>query len=378
MDPSIKPFHLQIPDPQLQDLRRRLEMVRWPEAATAPGWTQGVPLHAAQSLHAHWLERYDWRRCEAQLNAFGQFQTEIDGLNIHFLHVRSRHDGALPLLLTHGWPGSVVEFLKTIEPLTDPESHGGQASDAFHLVIPSLPGYGFSDKPAATGWGAERIGAAWIQLMRRLGYSRYVAQGGDWGAAVTSAMATAAPPELAAVHFNFVLAFPAPEDMTSLTEAEIKSLADAKRFNEEGSGYSALQGTKPQTLGYALTDSPIGQAMWIYEKFAAWCDNGDNPGSVLSLDDIIDNIMLYWLPGTAASSARLYWQSLKKFSAEPIGLPVACSIFPEEIIRPSRRWAARKYSNLLYWGEPAKGGHFAAFEQPQLFVSELRQAFSRF
>jgi len=375
MDASIKPFHLQIPDAQLADLRRRLEMVRWPEAATAPGWTQGVPLAAAKALHAHWLERYDWRRCEAQLNACGQFQTEIDGLKIHFLHVRSRHEGALPLLLTHGWPGSVVEFLKIVKPLTDPESHGGEARDAFHLVIPSLPGYGFSDKPAAAGWGVERIAAAWIELMRRLGYSRYVAQGGDWGSAVTSAMATAAPPELAGIHLNMVLAFPDAEDMASLTQAEQQGLADMARFTETGSAYSALQGTRPQTLGYGLTDSPVGQAMWIYEKFAEWCDNGDSPGSVLSFDDMLDNIMLYWLPGTAASSGRLYWESLRSFSAGPLDLPVACSIFPKELMRPSRRFAARKYSNLIHWGEPAAGGHFAAFEQPEIFVTEIRAAF---
>jgi pimeloyl-ACP methyl ester carboxylesterase len=377
MDTSIKPFHLQIPDAQLDDLRRRLQAVRWPEDVTEPGWTQGVPLAAAKALHAYWLEGYDWRRCEAQLNAFGQFQTEIDGLKIHFLHVRSRHEGALPLLLTHGWPGSVVEFLKTVKPLTDPERHGGKASDAFHLVIPSLPGFGFSDKPAAAGWGVERIAGAWIELMRRLGYSRYVAQGGDWGSAVTSAMATAAPPELAAIHLNMVLAVPNAEDMASLTEPEKKGLADAKRFFEQGSGYSALQGTRPQTLGYALTDSPIGQAMWIYEKLTEWCDNGDAPGSVLSFDDMLDNIMLYWLPGTAAASGRLYWESLKNFSAGALDMPVACSIFPKELMRPSRRWAERKYSNIIHWGEPAVGGHFAAFEQPELFVNEMREAFRR-
>jgi epoxide hydrolase len=375
MDKTIKPFHLQIPEAQLDDLKRRLQAVRWPEDVTEPGWTQGVPLAAAKALCAHWVENYDWRRCEAQLNDFGQFTTEIDGLNVHFLHVRSRHDGALPLLLTHGWPGSVVEFLKVVKPLTDPLSHGGREEDAFHVVIPSLPGYGFSEKPAAAGWGVARIAAAWVELMGRLGYSRYVAQGGDWGSAVTSAMGRIAPPGLAAIHLNMVLAFPGGEDMASLTESEQKGLADMQRFTEKGSGYSALQSTRPQTLGYALTDSPVGQAMWIYEKLAEWCDNGDAPGSVLSFDDMLDNIMLYWLPGNAASSARLYWESFGSFAADPLDLPVACSIFPGDLLRPSRRWAERKYRNLIYWGEPVKGGHFAAFEQPEIFVSEMRAAF---
>jgi pimeloyl-ACP methyl ester carboxylesterase len=375
MDALIKPFHLHVPDAQLDDLKRRLAAVRWPEDVTAPGWTQGVPLAAAKALCEHWLNRYDWRRCEAQLNAFGQFHTEIDGLNIHFLHIRSRHEDALPLLLTHGWPGSVVEFLKVVQPLTDPLSHGGQAKDAFHLVIPSLPGYGFSDRPAATGWGVERIASAWIELMARLGYTRYVAQGGDWGSAVTSAIAKAAPAGLAAIHLNFVLALPCAEDMASLTEAEQKALGDMARFTEKGSGYSAVQSTRPQTLGYALTDSPVGQAMWIYEKLAEWTENAGDPGTALSFDDMLDNIMLYWLPGTAASSARLYWESFSSFSAPSLDLPVACSVFPGELLRPSRRWAEHKYSKLIHWGEPAAGGHFAAFEQPELFVDEMRQAF---
>ncbi len=372
------PFHLEIPEAQLQDLKRRLQATRWPEDVTEPGWTQGVPLDAAKTLCAHWLERYDWRRCEAQLNAFGQFKTEIDGLGIHFLHVRSKHEDAMPLLLTHGWPGSVVEFLKLVQPLTDPLAHGGTEKDAFHLVIPSLPGYGFSDRPSATGWGVARIAAAWAELMQRLGYTRYVAQGGDWGSAVTTALAKLAPAGLAAIHLNMVIAMPGAEDMASLTGAEQKALADMQRFTETGSGYSALQSTRPQTLGYGLTDSPAGQAMWIYEKLAEWCDNGDDPGSVLSPDDMLDNIMLYWLPANAAASARLYWESYHSFAADPIDLPVACSIFPGELLRPSRRWAARKYPNLIYWGEPAKGGHFAAFEQPELFVNELRQAFAPF
>ena len=375
MTGNIKPFHLAIPDPVLDDLRARLAHTRWPERETVRDETQGVPLAEAQALCAYWRDNYDWRACEAKLNAFGQYRTEIDGLGIHFLHVRSPQANALPLVLTHGWPGSVVEFLKVIGPLTDPVAHGGKAEDAFHVVVPSLPGYGFSDKPAEAGWSVERIAAAWIELMRRLGYDRYVAQGGDWGSAVTSAMATIRPAQLAAIHLNFVIATPTPEDLANLSEDEKAALAKLQRFSAEGRGYSAIQGTRPQTLGYGLTDSPAGQAAWIYEKLVEWMDCGGNPLSVVSYDDMLDNIMLYWLPANAASSARLYWESMTSFAAGATDLPVACSIFPGEITRPIRKWAERKYPNLIHWHELARGGHFAAFEQPELFVDELRTAF---
>jgi pimeloyl-ACP methyl ester carboxylesterase len=269
----------------------------------------------------------------------------------------------------------VVEFLNVIGPLTDPAAHGGDPRDAFHLVVPSLPGYGFSDKPTAPGWSVERIAAAWIVLMRRLGYARYVAQGGDWGSAVTSAMATIRPAELAAIHLNFVIAPPTENDLAALSEREQAALGAFQRFRTNGSGYAALQGTRPQTLGYGLTDSPAGQAAWIFEKLVEWMDCHGDPLAVVSYDDMLDNIMLYWLPANAASSARLYWESLASFAAGATDLPVACSIFPGEITRPARAWAARKYANLIYWGEPACGGHFAAFEQPGLFVDEIRQAF---
>lgn len=375
MNNAIETFHLNVPEAALTDLRQRLAHTRWPERETVDDREQGVPLVEAQALCTYWRDTYDWRRCEAQLNALGQFRTTIDGIGIHFLHVRSPEPDALPLILTHGWPGSVVEFLKVVKPLTDPRACGGDPKDAFHVVIPSLPGYGFSDRPAERGWSVERTAVAWIELMRRLGYDHYVAQGGDWGSAVTSAMATAKPAELAAIHLNFVIAHPQPDDLASLSDVEQQSLADLKRFTSKGSAYSALQGTRPQTLGYGLTDSPAGQAAWIYEKLGEWSDSGGDPKTVLSYDEILDNIMLYWLPGTAASSARLYWESLRNFAAGSTDIPVACSIFPKEITRPSRQWAEYKYSNIIYWGEPERGGHFAAFEQPEIFTSEIRNAF---
>ena len=371
----IEPFKLAIAESALDDLRARLSRTRWPEREPVADASQGAPLAEVQALCAYWRDSYDWRRCEAQLNALGQYRTEIDGLGIHFLHVRSPEPDAMPLIMTHGWPGSVIEFLKVIGPLTNPIAHGGSAGDAFHVVIPSLPGYGFSDRPAETGWSVERIAAAWVTLMRRLGYDRWVAQGGDWGSAITSAMAAIRPPELLAIHLNMVIAFPAPEDMATLTARDSQALADSKRMGSEGSGYAAVQRTRPQTLGYGLTDSPAGQAAWIYEKLAAWTDSGGNPLSVLSHDEVLDNIMLYWLPGNAASSARLYWESHANFAANPTDLPVACSIFPGEIIRPARAWAERKYPNLIHWSEPERGGHFAAFEQPELFVREVRDGF---
>ena len=376
MTDAIEPFHLAVPEAALDDLKARLARTRWPERETVMDASQGVRLTDAQALCAYWRDTYDWRRCEARLNASGQFRTVIDGLGIHFLHVRSPEPEAIALILTHGWPGSVVEFLKVIGPLSDPAAHGGDRNQAFHVVVPSLPGYGFSDRPAEAGWSVERIAAAWVTLMRRLGYDRFVAQGGDWGSAVTSAMAAIAPPELAAIHLNFVVAFPQQDDLAHLSAREQQAMADFQRFKELGQGYSAEQGTRPQTLGYGLTDSPAGQAAWILEKLAEWTDSGGDPLSVLGHDEILDNIMLYWLPGTAASSARLYWESHLNFAAGPTDLPVACSIFPKEIVRPSRSWAERKYPNLVHWGEPERGGHFAAFEQPDLFVDEIRRAFA--
>lgn len=375
MSEAIIRFELAIPDATLVDLRSRLANTRWPERETVDNWSQGVPLDRIKALCDYWARDYDWRRCETRLNALGQYRTGIDGLGIHFLHARSPHPDAMPLLLTHGWPGSVIEFLDVIGPLTDPVAHGGDARDAFHVVIPSLPGFGFSDKPTTTGWGVERIAAAWLTLMKRLGYARYVAQGGDWGAAVTTAIGALAPPECRGIHLNMPLIYPGKEDMSDLTAAEQASVAAMKFYRQSDSGYAKQQRTRPQTLGYGLTDSPAAQAAWIYEKFHAWTDNTGEPESALSRDAMLDNIMLYWLPATAASSARLYWESLAHFRTWPLALPVGVTIFPGEFSRPSRRWAERHYANIIHWNETDKGGHFAAFEQPQLFVTELRNCF---
>jgi pimeloyl-ACP methyl ester carboxylesterase len=375
MPETVEPFHLAIADSVLADLKSRLANTRWPERETVGDWSQGAPLDRVQALCAYWADGYDWRACEARLNAAGQFRTTIDGLSIHFLHVRSPNPDAMPLLLTHGWPGSVIEFMKVLGPLTDPAAHGGNPADAFHVIVPSLPGYGFSDKPATTGWGVERIATAWITLMRRLGYARYVAQGGDWGSAVTTGIAMAQPPECAAVHLNMPLVFPEGDDFTDLTPAEQATVASMQYYQDKDSGYAKQQGTRPQTLGYGLTDSPAGQAAWIYEKFLEWTDNDGTPESALSQDDMLDNIMLYWLPANAASSARLYWESAGAFKAAKLELPVGVSIYPKEIFRPSRRWAERSYPKLIHWNELAKGGHFAAFEQPATFVDELRTCF---
>lgn len=373
---GIEPFAYRAPQEALDDLRRRLSTVRWPEAATEAGWSQGVPLDAMRSLVEYWRTGYDWRRFEARLNAFPQFRTEIDGLGIHFLHVRSPHADALPLLLTHGWPGSVIEFFGVIGPLTDPVAHGGRAEDAFHVVVPSLPGFGFSDRPAGRGWTTARIARAWATLMERLGYDRYVAQGGDWGGDVTAKMAQQRPPGLIGIHLNFPLVYPDPMPTEGSTPDERRALEAAQRFMADGSGYFLLQSTRPQTVGYALTDSPVGQAAWIYEKFHAWTDNNGTPEDAVPRDAMLDNITLYWLTGTAASSARIYYENAGgPFNNGVIELPVGVSVFPDEIFPAPRTWAARFYRNLIHWNELERGGHFAAFEEPDLFVQELRDCF---
>ncbi len=377
MTDIIQPFTVAIPEAALVDMRQRLAAARWPRVEVVADWSQGVPTAALRTLCDYWHDRYDWRRCEAALNAVPQFTTEIDGVGIHFLHVRSSEPAALPIVLTHGWPGSVIEFLDVIGPLTDPAAHGAAGTQAFHVVVPSLPGYGFSDAPPVAGWGVEKIADAWITLMRRLGYTRFVAQGGDWGAAVTTAIAMARPPECAGIHLNMPLVFPQESDFADLTPSEQASVARMKYYQDRHSGYAKLQGTRPQTIGYALADSPIGQAAWIYEKFQAWTDNDGMPESALSVDAMLDAITLYWLTNSAASSARLYWESAEAFKAQTIDLPVGASIFPAEIFRPSRRWAERNYLNLIHWNEPPRGGHFAAFEQPGLFVDELRACFAQ-
>lgn len=374
---AITPFRLAVPESDLDDLRRRLAATRWPERETVADWSQGVPLEALRELVAYWAEGYDWRCCEARLNDFGQFTTEIDGLDIHFLHVRSPHEQAAPLILTHGWPGSVVEFMEVIAPLTDPVAHGGRAEDAFHVVVPSLPGYGFSGKPSGTGWGVERIGRAWAELMRRLGYARWFAQGGDWGGIVTTAMGGQAPEGLAGIHTNMPLARPSAEDR-AVDSPEVRDALEAgRRYTKFDSGYAKVQSTRPQTIGYALVDSPVALAAWIYEKLAGWTDNPGSPLEVLSMDAVLDNVMLYWLPGAGASAARLYWESYGKIGQSgPVMLPAGVSTFPREITKAPREWAQQILRNIVYWNDCPRGGHFAAWEQPELFVSELRACFS--
>lgn len=374
---EIRPFTLSVPQSDLDDLDRRLAHIRWPERETAEDWSQGVPLAALQDLVAYWREGYDWRGCEARLNAFGQFTTEIDGLDFHFLHVRSEHADAPALMLTHGWPGSVIEFLDCIGPLTDPVAYGGKADDAFHVVVPSLPGYGFSARPAATGWGVGRIAQAWGVLMNRLGYRRWLAQGGDWGAIVTARLGGQAPEGLAGVHLNMPMARRRREDFVDPDPEEQQAIAAGEYYKKWETGYSAEQSTKPQTIGYSLVDSPVGLAAWIYEKMMGWTDNRGHPEDALSRDTILDNIMVYWLTGTGASAARLYWESFGAIGDAPeVHLPAAFSTFPGEISKAPRKWVERIFQNIVYWRDTERGGHFAAWEQPELFVSELRAAFA--
>ena len=373
MSDDITPFRINIPDADLDDLRRRLRQTRWPEPETVDDWSQGAPLAYTRSLCEYWLDQYDWRSSETKLNRFPQFRTEIDGLDIHFIHARSPHAGALPLVITHGWPGSVVEFHKVIEPLTDPVAHGGDATDAFHVICPSLPGYAFSGKPRQPGWSVEHTADAWDQLMARLGYAGYGAQGGDWGSQVTTALGMRHPDHVIGIHLNMAIALPTSLD--DLTEPEQAALASIDYYQKRDSGYSKQQSTRPQTVGYGLVDSPAGLCAWIIEKFWSWTDCDGDPANVLSRDEMLDNVMLYWLPAAGASSARLYWESFTRPVLGPVQVPVGCSIFPKEIFRPSRRWAEAQFPDLCYWNELDKGGHFAAFEQPETFVNEVRASF---
>jgi len=376
---EVSPFKVHVPQAALDDLKERLANARWPDKEPVTDWSQGVPLAKAQALVEYWRTRYDWRRAESSLNALPQFRTQIDGLGIYFIHVRSKHENALPIVVTHGWPGSVLEFLEVIGPLVDPTAYGGKADDAFHVVVPSLPGFGFSDKPAEPGWRLPRIATAWAVLMARLGYSHYIAQGGDWGAGVSSWMAKQRPPGLAAIHLNLPILFPPPPPPPSgYTAEEQAALAQLGKHASDRFGYAAIQGTRPQTLGYGLADSPVGQAMWIYEKFQAWSDNKGDPAEAISVDHMLDDITLYWLTDTAASSARLYYESFAKdFVRMPLELPVAVSIFKGDIFAPPKVWGEETYSKLFYWNEVPKGGHFAALEQPELFVAELRRSFAQ-
>jgi len=376
MSTEITPFKIAATDDQLEDLKRRLRNTRWPERECVDDWSQGLPLSYAQEVCKYWLEKYDWRKSEARLNRFPQFKTEIDGLGIHFIHVKSPHADALPVVITHGWPGSIVEFHKVIEPLTNPTAHGGDAKDAFHVVCPTLPGYGYSDKPTRAGWNVQKIADAWAQLMPRLGYKRYAAQGGDWGAAVTTCIGIQDPTNCVGIHLNMPIVAP-DTSVGELTDREKSALAGMQHYNDWDSGYSKQQSTRPQTLGYGLADSPVGQAMWIIEKFWSWTDCNGHPENVLTRDELLDNVMMYWLPDAAASSARLYWESFRQFPTDQVNIPTGCSIFPKEIFRTSKRWAEKRFTKLVYFNELDKGGHFAAFEQPEMYLKEVRACFRK-
>jgi epoxide hydrolase len=373
MADEVIPFQVRIDDAQIEDLRARLARTRWPDRETVEDWSQGIPLSYVQEL-CRYLERdYDMRRLEARLNAHPQFRTEIDGVGIHFLHIRSPHKGALPLIMTHGWPGSVIEFLGVIEPLTEPDDPG----EAFHLVLPSIPGFGFSDKPARSGWGVQRIARAWAALMARLGYQRYGAQGGDWGSAITASLGQQDVAHLAGIHINLGLANPeALMALGELTESEQSDLAALRNYMENEAGYSTQQSTRPQTLGYGLADSPAGQAAWIVEKFKAWADCDGHPENAVSRDELLDNVMIYWLTNSAASSARIYWESFKSALSDfsPVDVAAAYSVF-KDIFTLSERWARTRYTGLRYYNRLDRGGHFAALEQPQTFVREVRAGF---
>ncbi|HMO67914.1 MAG TPA: epoxide hydrolase [Novosphingobium sp.] len=374
---GIRPFAIAIGQNRIDDLRLRLDLARWPEAETVEDWSQGVPLAALRDLVAYWRQGYDWRRCEARLNDLDQYLAQIDGLDIHFIHAPSPHPQARPLILTHGWPGSVIEFLDVIGPLRDPVAHGGRADDAFHVVVPSLPGYGFSGKPDVPGWGVEQIGRAWAELMGRLGYQRWFAQGGDWGAIVTAAMGAQAPQGLAGIHLNMAIARPTRADFVDPGPEAQRAIAAGQHYKAQESGYSTIQSTRPQTIGYGLVDSPVALAGWIYEKMHGWTDNAGCPEDALSRDAILDNIMLYWLTASGASAARLYWESFGKIGLTgEVHLPAAISNFPREITKAPRAWTERIFRNLIYWSELDRGGHFAAWEEPDLFVSEVRKAFA--
>lgn len=383
---EVRPFRIDIPEDAIVDLHRRLAATRWPLPETVTDQSQGVQLATLRDLLEYWKSDYDWRKVEARLNALPMFVTGIDGLDIHFIHMRSPHANAMPMIMTHGWPGSILEFMKVIGPLTDPAAHGGDAGDAFHLVVPSIPGFGFSWKPTQTGWGSDHIGRAWATLMRRLGYDRYVSQGGDCGSVISQRMALQNVPGLIGIHVNMPATVP-PEIASilaaggpapsGLAEKERAAFDALDTFYKDSSGYAAMMVTRPQTIGYSLVDSPVGLAAWIYEKFAQWTYSGGEPERVLTRDEMLDDISLYWLTGSGTSAAQIYWEDhSNNFNAVDIAtMPVAVTVFPGEIYRAPRSWAERCYHNLIYFNEADNGGHFAAWEQPQLFVEEVRSAF---
>jgi pimeloyl-ACP methyl ester carboxylesterase len=382
---AIRPFHANVPEQALVDLRQRIAATRWPDREPVTDRSQGAQLAKIQALVRYWGAGYDWRKAEAKLNDLPQFVTKIEGLDIHFIHVRSRHPNALPLIMTHGWPGSSFELLKIIGPLTDPTAHGGRAEDAFDLVLPSMPGYGFSGKPQSTGWNPDQIARAWDELMRRLGYKGYVSQGGDWGAVISDVMARQAPPGLMGIHVNMpatvppeiakVLASGGPAP-AGLSPEEKVAFDGMDALYKKGAGYAGMMVTRPQTLGYSLADSPVGLAAWFYDKFADWTYSGGEPEKVLTRDEMLDDITLYWLTNTGTSSAQLYWENnANNFNAVDISIPAAITVFPGEIYRAPKSWAQRAYHKLIYFHEVDTGGHFAAWEQPELLAAEIRAAF---
>jgi pimeloyl-ACP methyl ester carboxylesterase len=383
---AIRPFKVAISAAEIQAMQRRIAETRWADPQPAGDDSQGVHRQTLEPLMRYWARGYDWRKIEARLNALPMFMTEIDGLDVHFIHVRSRHEHALPMMLTHGWPGSVLEFIGVIAPLTDPTAYGGKAEDAFQLVIPSIPGFGFSAKPTQIGWGSDHIGRAWSILMQRLGYDRYVSQGGDCGSVISQRMALQHVPGLIGIHLNMPAVVPADIAKTlaagdpapaGLSAKERGAFDQLAAFYRDNSAYAAMMNTRPQTIGYSLVDSPVGMAAWMYEKIAQWTYSNGQPERVLGRDAILDDISLYWLTGTGASAARIYWEDhTNNFNARGIiDLPVAVSVFPGEIFRAPRTWAERCYKNLFYFSEATNGGHFAAWEQPQLFAEQVRAAF---
>ena len=389
-DESIRPFHVHVPQEQLDDLRRRIAETRWPDKETVNDQSQGIQLARVQELVRYWGTDYDWRKAEAQLNALPQFVTNIDGVDIQFIHVRSKHKNAMPLILTHGWPGSPFEFIKTIGPLTDPTAYGGRAEDAFDVIIPAIPGYGFSGKPTGLGWGPERTAKAWDTLMKRLGYKRYVSQGGDHGSVISDALARQASKGLLAIHLNMPATIPAElvkpinagdPAPANLGADERDAYQSLSTFFGRNAAYGAMMVTRPQTIGYSLSDSPAGLAAWMYEKFAQWSDSDGVPERVLTRDEMLNDITLYWLTNTGASSSRFYWENNNNnFSADAqkthdIKVPVAITVFPHEIYKAPKSWSQQAYPSLYYYNQVSKGGHFAAWEQPQLFAEEVRAAF---
>ena len=371
---SIKPFNLDIRTDEIDNLKIRLNNARWPEPETVDDGTQGLSTSYLRKFCGYWANGYDWYTIQKRINDLDNYTITIDSLNFHFIHVRSSYPEAKPLLLTHGWPGSIIEFLKILEPLAEPQKHGGMIEEACHLICPTLPGFGFSEKPKRTGWGVERIARAWDTLMAELGYHEYFAQGGDWGAGVTTALGSLKDGKCRSIHVNMPTSGPTQKALRDPSESDRKALEKGKRFSSQGLGYHKVQSTRPQTIGYLLADSPIGQAAWILEKFWEWTDCAGHPENIFTRDELIDNVMFYWLTNCGASSARIYWETFnpnQKIKPQPVLIPSAISLFPKENMVGPRSWSEQRYKNIIYWNELDKGGHFAAFEQPDLFVKEI-------